>query len=150
MVDFEAMNRFRVWNNNFKKYLDLNYLALMPDGVLYETSFGELMRYTPDTEIEWCTGAKDKNGKLVYEGDIIKYKRCWSRPVVNSKGQLDYEFHDPGEWEVGYVLWLWASYRWGIAYRRYDDFDDFQGINHRTEVIGSIRENPELAPWYPV
>ena len=96
--------------------------------------------------IQWSTGLKDKNGKEIYEGDIVKINRCYTRPFVNEKQQIDYKFIDDGEVEVGQVLWGWNSQKYLVSYEhiRYDDIEDFDKPSHRVEVIGNIFENPEL------
>ena len=65
------------------------------------------------------TGVKDKNGKKIFEGDIVK-------DILGQIGQIIYKEKYSAfvvdKWEVGYALW----------------FD--KGI----EVIGNIYDNPEL------
>jgi uncharacterized phage protein (TIGR01671 family) len=96
--------------------------------------------------IQWFTGLTDKNDKEIYEGDIVKINRCYTRPFVNEKQQIDYKFIDDGEVEVGQVLWGWNSQKYLVSYEhiRYDDIEDFDKPSHRVEVIGNIFENPEL------
>ena len=67
-----------------------------------------------------CTGLKDKNGKLIYEGDIIK----------TSKGVANVEYDNTYAY-FGLTNFLTVF-----------SFDNF--INEEIEVIGNIYENPEL------
>src|SRR5574343_1098810 len=61
--------------------------------------------YTPDDEIKisdgilmQCTGVADKNGKLVFEGDILKCSSSWFKTlaskVIFSKGSFVIEDED--------------------------------------------------------
>ena len=96
--------------------------------------------------IQQYTGLTDKNNIEVYDGDIVKINRCYTRPFVNEKQQIDYKFIDDGEVEVGKVLWGWNTQKYLVSYEhiRYDDIEDFDKPSHRVEVIGNIFEHDHL------
>ena len=95
--------------------------------------------------IQQYTGLNDKNNIEVYDGDIVKINRCYTRPFVNEKQQIDYKFIE-GEVEVGKVLWGWNTQKYLVSYEhiRYDDIEDFDKPSHRVEVIGNIFEHKHL------
>ena len=105
-------------------------------------------RYLDDGKypIQQYTGLTDKNNIEVYDGDIVKINRCYTRPFVNEKQQIDYKFIDDGEVEVGKVLWGWNTQKYLVSYEhiRYDDIEDFDKPSHRVEVIGNIFEHKHL------
>lgn len=88
-----------------------------------------------------CTGQKDRNGKLIYEGDVVKYAEFdWA----------DFSFKD---WETEIAQVVWGN-TYDNYYPAFDLKDtDFDGTNAfaylfnegwTIEVIGNIYENPEL------
>ena len=95
--------------------------------------------------IQQYTGLTDKNNIEVYDGDIVKINRCYTRPFVNEKQQIDYKFIE-GEVEVGQVFWGWNTQKYLVSYEhiRYDDIEDFDKPSHRVEVIGNIFEHDHL------
>ena len=97
------------------------------------------------SEPQQYTGLTDKNNIEVYDGDIVKINRCYTRPFVNEKQQIDYKFIE-GEVEVGKVLWGWNTQKYLVSYEhiRYDDIEDFDKPSHRVEVIGNIFEHKHL------
>ena len=95
--------------------------------------------------IQQYTGLTDKNNIEVYDGDIVKINRCYTRPFVNEKQQIDYKFIE-GEVEIGQVFWGWNTQKYLVSYEhiRYDDIEDFDKPSHRVEVIGNIFEHDHL------
>jgi len=68
------------------------------------------------------TGLQDKNGKEIYEGDILG-----------------------GRLEHGVVVWIQEEARWGIDLNGNLQEIQFRQVNQdHLEVIGNIYENPDL------
>lgn len=134
--------KFRVWDGySFEYNPTLDGLKENYD----ITDFSDLENHK-ELIFQQYTGLNDKNNIEVYEGDIVKINRCYTRPFVNEKQQIDYKFIDDGEIEIGQILWGWNIQKYLVSYEhiRYDDSEDFDKSPHRVEVIGNIFENPEL------
>lgn len=87
----------------------------------------DVVQVDPSTICQ-CTGLKDKNGKLIYENDIMV------------------AYYDEENPEHGtYAIVVWREYGWVTVENNSDDscpLDDFT-IKH-FEVVGNIFDNPEL------
>ena len=80
------------------------------------------------------TGLKDKNGKEIYEGDIIKFNEDWIYKVIWEEGSRNYLSGYTVEQIKGEpnIIPDNRMYMMGVV----------------GEVIGNKFENPELMKWY--
>lgn len=117
------MKGFRVWSNYWKKYASEAELYI--DGsadAVFEDDNGVPHHENTDIVVEFKTGLRDKNGKEIYEGDIVDdgYSRIckirWSGKYAGFKAVNE---------DDGYGTNIWFVSKYG-------------------EVIGNIHENPEL------
>ena len=122
--------RFRVWNGAEMHYNDFVVTATGYVGKITEEFLGNCVFNQEDlTTDEECvlmqsTGLKAKNGKLIYEGDIVKI------------------FHVSGTMQGKYFFDVieWNDLRCRFETKNYGIIDD----DDIYEVIGNIYENPEL------
>lgn len=83
---------------------------------------GEAIPVDPST-VEQYTGCDDKNGKKIFEGDIIKYN----------------------DDDIYKVFWSRNDYMFDIDGLNCCDIDRLGNLyNHLCEKIGNIHDNPEL------
>ena len=124
----------RVWNTLVKKfsYFDEPEMQIgtngFDSGLIFPLSENSKLYIGRCSEPQFCTSLKDKNGKLIYEGDIVK--------IFHVSGTMQGKyFFDVVEWND--LRCRFDTENYGII----DDDDIY-------EVIGNIYENPELLEEY--
>ena len=91
---------------------------------------------TEDCILIQCTGLKDKNGKLIYEGNIV-------RESFGETGTYRVEYFPySAEWQ--YVNLDDEKPNWEMFSIQFEGMSENQGISTDLEIIGNIYENPEL------
>ena len=123
--------KFRAWHNQLSRMMLIKSMWFQ-DGRLEEIELNDAVMndyitVSPDEiELMQSTGLKDKNGKEIFEGDIVDYK---GREAVV-------------KWHGSYASFI---YRFVDGLKeRVSEWDPLFLACYHFEVIGNIYENPEL------
>lgn len=122
--------KFRVWLKEEKRMTDVHEMSFI-DGEVYLISDVTGFYAYEEFKLMQSTGLKDKNGKEIFEGDIIKFFDCdgdgYTVPVV---------------WDNDYACF---SVDWGSnMLTSFDYLEEFYTDLKDIEVIGNIYENLSL------
>lgn len=120
--------KFRAWMKSLKWMCDVTNISF--DSKLVDIcQQGDTERCTEisvefdEIELMQSTGILDKNGKEIFEGDILGTKDGLLNGVVEYRSDL-------GMWTNSLI--------------RYNNFERLCNVANSREVIGNIYENPEL------
>ena len=109
--------KFRAWDKEIKQF----------SCVFEDYRIKDINDYT-DYEIMQYTGLKDKNGKKIYEGDIVKYKDFSNGAYLFREQPLTKDVVTWNKDTCGYKV-----KHMGLTFKA-----------ETYEIIGNIYENPEL------
>jgi len=112
--------KFRAWDKKEKKIIVKGLLLTLEQGLRtfdfpdFHVDFADGDRYI----LMQYTGLKDKDGKEIYEGDVLS---AYERPLPIAWGN--------DSWIIGYY---------------FESLHDFLYSGDPKEIIGNVYENPEL------
>lgn len=116
--------KFRAWDKVFKEMVQVNALVLDEQVVKVTYKNGNVAKDDmKEYELMQSTGLKDKNGKEIFEGDILTSQNYPVKGVVEFRTDLG----------------LWVHYL-----KEYSYFEYLGNVAGSKEIIGNIYENPEL------
>lgn len=121
--------RYRAWNKATKEMHEVDDIIAInfeeKEICVKTLFFGKLSYYDlDDIVLMQSTGFKDKNGKEIFEGDILGTDDGLLNGVV--KFNID--------------LGMWTN-----SLIRYNNFERLCNVASSREIIGNIHTNPELA-----
>lgn len=130
--------KYRVWNGNYKKLKEVFGLDLYGKRIFLNEELSawwifehcKLMQYT---------GLKDKNGKEIYEGDIVRYP-----DASIGSSSYDYDCYE----NVGVVEYDAESLSYYFTERETVEMSEID-IPNEVEVIGNIYETQERLEGEP-
>lgn len=125
-------DRFKYRYNYNNKIYDVSAIdfARLRGEIVSQNKMEVLMCTLDLNNLMQCTGLKDKNGKLIYEGDIVKYM-----------------YYNPERYTKWIVVFNQNTLEFGLKGCGHDGYlrlTSYSIINNKVEVVGNIYENPEL------
>lgn len=138
--------RFRAWDTHNNKYIYDAEMTYDDVGVRAEC-FGYMVDdyYNYEYIVEQCTGLKDKNGKLIYEGDVVEDKYGCKYIVKFGKHTVIIPVgYENGETEC--YGWYLSKFTYGFIY--FQEQCDNLNPDNEYLIVGNIHENPELSEEY--
>lgn len=134
--------KFRAWDKKKKEWMKEFYVG--HNGIVYDffDNYYPIGNYYPkeltcipekDFELNQVIGLTDKNGKEIYEGDILSSPSYGNVEVVWPEKYITGDNEDIMAWCVT-----------GPDYKKLDGVYRGLDVQYTWEIIGNIYENPEL------
>ena len=128
--------KFRAWHNELGRMMSISDMWFNVDSLgeigLNDAVMNDYITVSPDEiELMQSTGLKDKNGKEIFEGDII----------TNGMDIVDVRNHET----LGfYTLVNGREVFFGHGTSIEEFEEDIEGFSEIAEILGNIYENKEL------
>ena len=127
--------KFRAWDYDTQRMIFENDIVFH-DGTAYASKRDYKDCISIDMELMQYTGLKDKNGKEIYEGDIV---------LADNRGHNESRLHYIIEYDSTNTCFFGNVDN--LVHNKYKNADHHQpmcDIRQNIEVIGNIYENKEL------
>ena len=123
--------KFRAWHNELGRMMSISDMWFNVDSLgeigLNDAVMNDYITVSPnEINLMQSTGLKDKNGKEIFEGDVVDYK---GRKAII-------------KWHGSYASFIYRFV--DELQERASDWDPLFLACYHFEVIGNIYENPEL------
>lgn len=127
--------KFRAWDEEINQYRSPGTIQISYDGKPFflfplDNGSGFLFERLKNIIIEQFTGLTDKNGKEIYEGDIVYFRANYT--------------HKPCGWMLARIVYSGHKFVLSEGLNEYEINDETDGFDYQAEVRGNIHENPEL------
>ncbi len=116
--------RFRAWNTQTKIMKEVSQISFDDKQIAEYAPNDKVsihLNFQPHFILMQCTGLRDKNGKLIFEGDIVKDDHA----------------------ALHQVKWCYNCF---ALYPLFKNGYTIGIVNDEIEIIGNIYEHPELLP----
>ena len=132
--------KFRAWLIQEKRIVDVLDFKIQDDGFIlikYKNTYTK-QAYIPPEHLMQCTGLRDKNERLIFEGDIVKHynyplsKIVFCDTHVGYCAEMLFDEEQKKGWDKTDLL------------KTGNHIEAFFMDLHEQEIIGNIFENPEL------
>lgn len=147
--------KFRAWHKTWEEMGKVKRIRFDDEGnvttVLFEGKILGVDTHADEIELMQSTGLKDKNGKEIFEGDILKFNDewadyCYEGYVDGSVEGINFVEVVRGEacFEFGKTKYPESSL-FILMEDEHLNFKDFiKSEDFEFEILGNIYENPEL------
>ena len=130
--------KYRVWCNVSKRYYrpDEEIFIDQQGKVFWAPGDGDWLDITDYVDVEFFTGLHDKNGKEIYDEDIVK---CVAG-LYEWRGAVEIK-------QGGWVKWHTKNFDakdGKYVFGEWNPYTKTGFIEGNTEVVGNVHENPEL------
>lgn len=124
--------RYKAWDSWRKRMSVVDRIYIDTKGVRLYDDFGEYWRDFSDVELMQSTGLKDKNGKDIFEGDILK--------VANN----DSSWFEVVKYDHDKAMFISKEVNLKYEVPETPLYDLFSPYLFKVEVIGNIWEDCDL------
>lgn len=124
--------RYRAWDNWRERMSVVDRIYIDTKGVRLYDDFGEYWRDFNDVKLMQSTGLKDKNGKEIFEGDILK--------VANN----DSSWFEVVKYDHDKAMFISKEVNLKYEVPETPLYDLFSPYLFKVEVIGNIWEDCDL------